>query len=56
MIPIHPIDRMLLIEGLETALAGGCGLCDVPRDWFCAACDRCNCHDHRACVRPEAER
>ena len=51
---LDTIDRMLLVDSLEIALCGGCGLCDTEKLHLCAGCGRCRCYDHDTCVRPEA--
>jgi hypothetical protein len=52
MLNLDPIDRMLLVDSLEIALDGGCGLCDTERLHMCAGCGLCRCYDHDECVRP----
>ncbi len=46
------IDRLLLLDSLEIALDGGCGLCDTELLHLCAGCGLCRCYDHDECVRP----
>jgi hypothetical protein len=52
----NPIDRAIFTDSLNIALAGGCGLCDTENTHMCAACGRCNCHDHTTCTRPNNDR
>ncbi|MGW0579936.1 hypothetical protein ACWD25_29110 [Streptomyces sp. NPDC002920] len=55
MTHLDPIARHALADSLDIALAGGCGLCDTEATHMCAACGRCNCHDHTTCTRPTEE-
>lgn len=47
------LNRMFLVDSLEIALDGGCGLCDTEKLHLCVSCGRCRCYDHDTCVRPE---
>ncbi|MFC1418549.1 hypothetical protein [Streptacidiphilus cavernicola] len=47
------LDRLLLLDSLEVALDGGCGICGTEWVHLCAGCGRCRCYDHDTCQRPE---
>lgn len=47
------LNRMFLVNSLEIALDGGCGLCDTEKAHMCVGCGKCRCYDHDTCVRPE---
>lgn len=49
---LDPIGRMLLADGLDIAIGGGCPACDLEADQMCAGCGLCNCDSHETCVRP----
>ncbi|MHA6764742.1 hypothetical protein [Streptacidiphilus sp. PAMC 29251] len=48
----NQLDRLLLLDSLEIALDGGCGLCGTEQLHLCAGCGLCRCYDHDTCVRP----
>ncbi|MFF0092736.1 hypothetical protein ACFYSF_22625 [Streptomyces canus] len=49
------IDLTCALDDAELDEAGGCGACSLEANQMCAACGRCNCHDHATCVRPEGK-
>ncbi|MFJ1606994.1 hypothetical protein ACIOHS_27025 [Streptomyces sp. NPDC088253] len=46
------VDLTCALDDAEVEADGGCGRCSLEAAQMCAACGRCNCHDHSTCVRP----
>ncbi|MFE0765402.1 hypothetical protein [Streptomyces smyrnaeus] len=49
------VDLASALEDAELDATGGCGACGLESWAMCAACKKCNCERHDACVRPAAE-
>ncbi|MGY3199772.1 hypothetical protein [Streptomyces sp. TE5632] len=45
-------DLACALDDAELEEAGGCGACGLEAGQMCAACGKCNCDRHDACVRP----
>lgn len=50
--PQDLIDLSCALDDAALEESGGCGRCSLEAGQMCAACGRCNCHDHSTCVRP----
>jgi hypothetical protein len=50
------LDLSDALDDAQLEETGGCGACSLEADQMCAACGKCNCDRHDACVRPAAPR